>query len=52
MEQLQASGRSNMLYGLAVGLGTLKRKDGSDSLFPSKKVVAGLMEYSIDFFNA
>lgn len=51
MKQLQSSGRSNMLYGLAVGLGT-KREDGSDSMFPSKKVVAGLMEYSINFFNA
>ena len=30
MKQLQSSGRSNMLYGLAVGLGT-KREDGSDS---------------------
>ena len=51
MKQLQASGRSNILYGLAVGLGT-KRKDGSDSIFPSKKVVAGLVEYSVNFFNA
>ena len=51
MKQLQSSGRSNMLYGLAVGLGT-KRKDGSDSIFPSKKIVAGLIEYSINFFNA
>lgn len=51
MKHLQSSGRSNMLYGLAIGLGT-KRKDGSDSVFPIHKVVAGLMEYSINFFNA
>lgn len=40
-----------MLYSLAVGLGT-KRKDDSDSKFPLKKVVAGLVEYCINFFNA
>ena len=38
MKQLQCSGRSNMLYGLARGLGT-KRKDNSDSLFlPRRKL--------------
>ena len=51
MKQLQSSGRSNLLYGLALGVGT-KRKDDSDSKFPLKKVVAGLIEYSINFFNA
>lgn len=51
MQQLAHNGRSNMLYGLSKGLGT-PREDGSDSVFPSKKVVSGLMEYSINFYNS
>ena len=51
MVHLQASGRSNFLYGLAKGLGT-QRLDATDSLFPTKQIIAGLVEYSINFFNA
>lgn len=51
MKQLSTCGRSNILYGLARGLGT-KRADGNDSLFPSKKLITGLFEYCIQFFNA
>ena len=51
MKQLQHGGRSNMLYGFAKGLGT-RRQDGTDSFFPTKRVICGLMEYSINLFNA
>ena len=51
MVHLQASGRSNFLYGFAKGLGT-QRLDATDSLFPTKQIIAGLVEYRINFFNA
>lgn len=51
MKQLSPCGRSNIVYGLAKGLGT-KRADGTDSLFPSNKVITGLFEYCVQFFNA
>lgn len=48
MKQLACSGRSNVLdYGLSRGLGT-QRADGSDST----KVIIGLVEYSVNFFNS
>lgn len=51
MVQLKKAGRSNMLYSLAKGLGTT-RQDGSDSLFPCRQVVAGLVEHCVNFFTA
>ena len=42
MKQLAHSGRGNLLYGLCRGLGT-QREDGSDSVFPSKRVVTGMI---------
>lgn len=51
MLRLQESSRSNFLYGLAKGLGTL-RSSGADSVFPTKQIIAGMVEYSINFFNA
>ena len=51
MKQLESGGRSNILYGLAQGVGTT-RADGSDSLFPTRKIITGLLEYSVNFFNA
>ena len=48
MRQLESSGRSNILYGLACGLG-VTRADGSDSLFPTRKMITGLLEYSVNF---
>ena len=51
MTQLQIAKRSNILYALAKGLGT-QRSDGSDSLFPCKQVVAGLLEHCVNFFTA
>lgn len=50
MEQLKNAERSNMLYSLAKGLGT-SRLDGSDSLFPCRQVVAGLVEHCVYFFS-
>ena len=51
MRHLANSGRSNIVYGICKGLGTM-REDGSDSVLPAKKLISGLLEYSIDFFNA
>ena len=51
MRHLAGSGRSNVIYGLAKGMGTL-REDGRDSVFPVKRVITGLVEYSVNFFNA
>lgn len=51
MERLQHSGRSNVLYKLAKGFGTM-REDESDSRFPTRKMPMGLVEYTADFFVA
>jgi len=49
MLQLRNSGRSNVLYNLAKGLGTI-REDSSDSRFPTKCMPMGLVEYAASFF--
>ena len=49
MQQLSTTGRTNFLYTLAKGLGT-RRSDGEDSVFPVKQLIAGLFEYSANFF--
>ena len=49
MKKLQESGRSNVLYELSLGLGTL-RPDGSDSCFPTSRMPMGLLEYMAQFF--
>lgn len=49
MQQLSTAGRTNFLYTLAKGLGT-RRSDGEDSVFPVKQLIAGLFEYSANFF--
>lgn len=51
MTHLKNAGRSNVLYNLSKGLGT-KRSDGSDTRFPCKQVVTGLLEHCVNFFNA
>ena len=51
MLRLEHNGRSNVLYNLAKGIGTL-REDGSDSRFPIKRMPMGLVEYAADFFVA
>ena len=44
---MQHAGRTNFLYNLAKGLGTM-RSDGED---PTKQLVTGLFEYTVNFFN-
>ena len=51
MKHLANGGHSNVLYGIAKGMGTV-RTDNSDSVFPVKRVVTGLVEYCVNFFNA
>ena len=51
MVQLSKSNRSNLLYTLAKGIGTM-REDGSDSHFPTKRMTFGLVEYTANFFAA
>lgn len=50
MKQLVCAGRSNIVYGLSKGLGTL-RPNKSDSVFPSKSLITGLVEYSVNFLT-
>ena len=51
MVHLKESKRSNVLYSLAKGLGTL-RCDNSDTRFPMKRMPLGLLEYMVNFFEA
>ena len=51
MQNLRASDRHNILYGLAVGLGTT-RPDNSDSFIPTKRMPMGLLEYLTKFFTS
>ena len=51
MTQLQKSGRSNVMFGLAKGLG-VQRVDGSDSLIPTTRMPMGLLEYVINFYQS
>ena len=46
---LHKGGRTNILYNLAKGIGTL-RSDGSDAMFPIKQMPMGLVEYIAQFF--
>lgn len=50
MKQLKQSGRSNSMYSLSQRLGE-QCKSGSDSVFRSKRVVFGMIEYHINFFT-
>ena len=49
MNQLSICGRSNVLYKLSKGIGTM-RPDNSDSCFPCKRMPMGMLEYMADFF--
>ena len=49
MYQLRLGQRTNVLYNLAKGIGTL-RADNSDSRFPTKRMPMGLIEYTASFF--
>lgn len=50
MAHLHIAGRSNILYGLSKGLGSM-HSDGSDTVFPCKQMVAGLVEHCVNFFS-
>ena len=49
MERLKLCSRSNVIYNLARGLGTM-RNDQSDSCFPVNRMPMGLIEYTCNFF--
>ena len=49
MLRLSRCGRSNVLYSLAKGIGTM-RDDESDSYFPVQRMPMGLVEYVANFF--
>ena len=49
MLQLANNGRTNVLYNLAKGIGTL-RQDEEDTRFPVKRMPMGLVEYTAQFF--
>ena len=51
MINLHNSGRSNIVYDLAKGVGT-QRQDKSDTRFPMKRMPMGLIEYITQFFAA
>ena len=50
-QHLKSCQRSNIVCSLAKALGTM-RNDGSDSRLPAKRMPTGLLEYTINFFNA
>ena len=45
---LNQCGRSNVLYGFAKAIGTM-RPDGSDSRLPARRMPMGLLEYMVNF---
>lgn len=51
MLHLSEKSRSNILYNLAKGIGTI-REDGSDSRFPTQRMPMGLVEYTANYFVA
>ena len=51
LKNLRSNKRSNIIYSLTKGIATL-RQDGSDTLFPLKRMPAGLVEYTVNFFVA
>ena len=51
MQQLKNRMRSNVLYKLARGIGTV-HKDGSDSCFPTKRMPMSMLEYMADFYSS
>ena len=51
MKHLEEVGKSNVLYELAKGLGTM-RDDKSGSMFPVSRMPMGMLQYMVHFFNA
>ena len=50
MKNLANSGRSNVVYKLVKGLGTI-REDGTDLCFPTKHMPMGLLKNMSDFYS-
>ena len=51
MDYLKCNNRSNVLYKLAKGIGTM-REDETDSRFPTKRMPMCLVEYAANFYAA
>ena len=49
MRRLKDVGKLNVIYGLAMGIGT-ERPDGSDSCFTTTRMPFGLIQYMVQFF--
>lgn len=50
MKHLDSSGKMNVLYELAKGLGTL-RPNSSEPVFPMSRMPFGLLQYMVTFFT-
>lgn len=51
IQNLKEAGRLNVIYHLSKGL-SIQRSDGSDTLFPIKRMPMGLLEYISGFFTS
>ena len=51
MDYLKCNYKSNVLYSLAKGIGTM-REDETESRFPTKRMPMGLVEYAANFYAA
>ncbi len=49
MKNLDSHGKTNVLYRLAMGLGSV-RPDSSDSVFPITRMPFGLLDHMVNFF--
>ena len=50
MMNLKSGGRTNVLYNLAKGIGSLIGADGATSRFPTDRMPMGLVEYITSFY--
>ena len=51
IRHLNQCGRSNVVYGVAKAIGTM-RPDRSDSRLPARRMPMGLLEYMVKFYNS
>lgn len=51
IRHLNQCGRSNVVYGVAKAIGTM-RPDGSDSRLPARRMPMGMLEYMVKFYNS
>ncbi len=52
MAHLAKNKRSNVVYSLAKGIGTMREDQSGESQFPVNRMPMGLMEYTANFFIA